>query len=48
MNFFEQQDRARASSHRLYMLYALALIVGGLIIVNRPARRQIPGEVPDA
>lgn len=27
---------------------ALALIVSGLIIVNRPARRQIPGEVPDA
>jgi len=27
---------------------ALLLIVAGLIIVNRPARRQIPGEVPDA
>lgn len=27
---------------------ALVLIVAGLVIVNRPARRQIPGEVPDA
>jgi drug/metabolite transporter (DMT)-like permease len=27
---------------------ALALIAVGLIVVNRPARRQIPGEVPDA
>jgi drug/metabolite transporter (DMT)-like permease len=27
---------------------ALALVVAGLIIVNRPARRQIAGEVPDA
>ena len=27
---------------------ALALIAAGLIIVNRPARRQIAGEVPDA
>jgi len=27
---------------------ALVLIVAGLVIVNRPPRRQIPGEVPDA
>jgi len=27
---------------------ALVLIVAGLVIVNRPSRRQIPGEVPDA
>ncbi|QDC03069.1 DMT family transporter [Mesorhizobium sp. 8] len=27
---------------------ALVLIVAGLVIVNKPARRQIPGEVPDA
>lgn len=27
---------------------ALVLIVAGLVIVNKPSRRQIPGEVPDA
>lgn len=32
----------------LTVFAALALIAAGLIIVNRPARRQIAGEVPDA
>jgi drug/metabolite transporter (DMT)-like permease len=32
----------------LMVFVALALIAAGLIIVNRPPRRQIPGEVPDA
>ena len=35
MNFFEQQDRARASSRRLYALYGLALlaVVGSINVV---------------